>query len=109
MVTALEGVFFLFQMLELAFEVFLAQENLLLQTLEFKLRGVCLLLQARFRLIPRVLCFQEGLTNLALGLSFRVLEHLAHTLLCRMSLPLGRNALSYVTEAEPHPGCDDHD
>src|SRR5712691_13401027 len=26
-----------------------------------------------------------------------------------MSLPLGRNALSYVTEAEPHPGCDDHD
>ena len=51
-VAPLEGVFFLFNMLEFAFKVFLAEENFFLQTLELKLRCGGFLLDASLGLVP---------------------------------------------------------
>src|SRR5262245_46184203 len=71
MITALQSLFFLLKMLQLAFQAFLADEDFFLQTLQFKLRRVGFLIEARLGLVPRGLGFEGGLALLALGLLFR--------------------------------------
>src|SRR2546422_11728669 len=107
-VAALEGVFFLFNMLELAFKVFLAEKNFFLQTLELKLRCGGFLLDASLGLVPRGLYFEGRLALLALGLFFRLVKDVTSTLFCLTSRPLGGDALTYITEEKSYPGCNDH-
>src|SRR5882672_9142807 len=107
-VAALEGMFFLFKMLELAFKVLLAEENLFLQTLEIKLRCGGFLLDASLGLVPRCLSFEGRFALLALGLFFRLVKDVTSTLFCLTSHPLGGDALTYITEEGSYPGRNDH-
>jgi hypothetical protein len=100
--------FFLFKMLELALKILLAEENFFLQTLELKLRGGGFLLDASLGLVPRGLGFEGRLALLALGLFFRLEQEVTRTLFCLTSQPLGGDALTYITEEESYPGCNDH-
>src|SRR5262245_27212247 len=79
-VAALESMFFLFKMLELAFEVFLAEKNFFLQMLELKLRCGSFLLDASLGLVPRGLRFEGGLALLTLSLFFRLVNDMTSTL-----------------------------
>src|SRR5678816_2063280 len=97
-VAALEGMFFLFKMLELALKILLAEENLFLQTLELKLRCGGFLLNVNLSLVPRGLRFEGRLALLTLGLFFRIVQYATRTLFCLTSPPLGGDALSYITE-----------
>jgi hypothetical protein len=100
--------FFLFKMLELAFKVLLAEENLFLQTLEIKLRCGGFLLDTSLGLVPRCLSFEGRFALLALGLFFRLVKDVTSTLFCLTSHPLGGDALTYITEEESYPGRNDH-
>src|SRR5919197_5004938 len=107
-VAALEGVFFLFKMLELAFKVLLAEESFFLQTLELKLRCGGFLLDASLGLVPRGLRFEGRLALLTLGLFFRLVQDVTRLLFGLTSHPLGGDALSYISEEESYPGRNDH-
>ena len=107
-VAALEGMFFLFKMLELALKVLLAEENFFLQTLEFKLGCGGFLLNAGLGLVPRGLRFEGRLALLTLGLFFCLVQDVTSTLFCLTSQPLGGDALTYITEEESYPGRNDH-
>jgi hypothetical protein len=108
MVAALEGMFFLFKMRELAFKVLLAEENFFLQTLELELRCGGFLLDASFGLVPRGLRFEGRLALLTLGFFFRIVQYATRTLFCLTSPPLGGDALSYITEEESYHGRNNH-
>ena len=45
---------------------------------------------------------------LTLGLFFRLEKDMTSTLFCLTSPPLGGDALTYITEGESYPGCNDH-
>src|SRR5262245_46668761 len=108
MVAALEGMFFLFKMRELAIKVLLAEEIFFLQTLELELRCGSFLLDASFGLVPRGLRFEGRLTLLTLGLFFRIVQYATRILFCLTSPPLGGDALSYITEEESYHGRNNH-
>src|SRR5262245_8229868 len=108
MVAALEGMFFLFKMRELAFKVLLAEEKFFLQTLEFKFCCGGFLLDASLGLIPRGLRFEGRLSLLTLGLFFRLVQYVTRTLFYFTSSPLGGDALSYITEEESYHGRNKH-
>src|SRR5215510_13940649 len=107
-VASLEGMFFLFKMLELALKILLAEENFFLRTLELKLRCGGFLLDASLGLVPRGLRFEGRLALLTLGLFFRIVQDVTHTLFCLTSPPLGGDAQSYITEEESYQGRNDH-
>src|SRR5262245_34756682 len=108
MVAALEGVFFLFKMLEFVLKILLAEENFFLQTLELKLRGSGFLIDASLGLVPRGLGLERRLALLALGLLLRLVQHVTRTLFCLTSHPLGGDALPYIAKEESYPGRNDH-
>src|SRR5438132_2928162 len=107
-VAPLEGVFFLFKMLELALKVLLAEENFFLQTLELKLRCGGFLLDASLGLVPRGLRFEGRLALLTLRLFFRLVQDVTSTLFGLTSHPFGGDALTDITEEESSPGRNDH-
>src|SRR5262249_24179616 len=108
LVAALEDLFFLFKMLKFALKILLAEENFFLQTLELKLCRGDFLLDASLGLVPRGLCFEGRLTLLALGLFFCLVKEVTSALFCLTSHSLGGDALTYITEEESYPGCNDH-